>query len=148
MDWDLWADLYHFVLKQVLQKKKGNFHPTTARALSLWMIICKRPAPRMIICNHVKGMKYTFLRPFTMCFEYQRIKFQWKNGFSHLLTVRAEGTERVFFMTPLTNQIGKAYTFDIQRSLWLCFLEHLFSMLGSNARQWTTPPVFVSFQMS
>ena len=35
------------------------------------------------------------LRWYKMCFEFQRIKFQWKNGskFSHLLMVRAEGAE-------------------------------------------------------
>ena len=31
-----------------------------------------------------------------MCFEYQRIKYQWNNGskFSHLLTVRAEEADK------------------------------------------------------
>ena len=152
------------------KRKKAIFIQLLQEACpSGWSFARGRPL-RMIICNHEKGMGLHFWDPSRwnkMCFEYQRIKFQWENGseFSHLFTVRAEGADPnppPLPLSPLTvsltakkrgfwrlkNQIGCAYTLDTQRYLWLCFLEHLFSMLGSKARQWTTPPVFVSFQMS
>ena len=70
------------VLKQILHKKKSHFHPTTkipnssllfAAALSLNGRIAVREAQR--------ARKKHFWYPSQwrkMCFEYQRIKFQWK----------------------------------------------------------------------
>ena len=47
---------------------------------SVWSF-ARRRSLRMIICNHEKGMKNAFSRPFPTrlnVFEYQRIKIRWK----------------------------------------------------------------------
>ena len=62
----------------------------------------------------------------TMCLEFQRIKFQWKNGskFSHLLTIRAEGADRtisVFFTTSLLRSTIKLEGLSLQ-VFWIILL--------------------------
>ena len=69
----------------------------SARGRSLWIIICKRPAPDFD--NHEEGTKNAFFWDPSqwdkMCFECQRIQFQWvkESKFSHLLTVSAEAAD-------------------------------------------------------
>ena len=66
------------------------------------MIICKRPAPHFD--NYEKGKKNAFWRPSQwdkMCFECQRIKFQWKKWVNIFTHAYGQPDRKIFaFFTP------------------------------------------------
>ena len=100
-------------------QEKGNFHPTTylnspippLTAAALRMIICKRPAPPddhlqeagpsgssfargrpLILTTTKRAWKMHFWDPSQwdkMCFECQRIKFQWKKDQNFYICLRS-----------------------------------------------------------
>ena len=110
-----------FLVREIV-KKNGYFTVRLTIRVDPPPSLEKGWSLQMIICNHKKVMKNAFWDPSQwdkMCFEYQKIKFQWeKNGskFSHFLKMCFE-YQRIKFQWKIWVKIF-TFTYSKGRGGW------------------------------